>query len=63
MGLLWTILVTIAVGLVIGFLGKDAEVRTTQNTQARYTVLSLATKRSWRGRESGERLSQTTWNR
>jgi len=48
---------------LIGFLGKDAEVRTTQNTQARYTVLSLATKRSWRDRESGERLSQTTWHR
>jgi single-strand DNA-binding protein len=47
----------------MGFLGKDAEVRTTQNTQARYTVLSLATKRSWRDRESGERLSQTTWHR
>jgi single-stranded DNA-binding protein len=30
---------------LIGFLGKDAEVRTTPNTQARYAVLSLATKR------------------
>lgn len=48
---------------LIGFLGKDPEVRTTQNTKARYTVLSLATKRSWRDRESGERLSQTTWHR
>ncbi len=28
----------------------------------KYTVLSLATKRSWRGRDSGERLSQTTWH-
>jgi len=45
---------------LIGFLGKDAEVRTTANPKARYTVLSLATKRSWRDRESGEWLSQTT---
>jgi len=48
---------------LIGFLDKDAEVRTAPNTQARYTVLSLATKRSYRDRESGERLCQTTWHR
>jgi single-strand DNA-binding protein len=27
------------------------------------TILSLATKRSWRDRETGERQSQTTWHR
>ena len=47
---------------LIGFLGKDAEVRTTR-TQASFTVLSLATKRSWKDRETGERQSQTTWHR
>ena len=32
---------------LIGFLGKDAEVRTTKS-QRSFTVLSLATKRSWK---------------
>jgi hypothetical protein len=39
---------------LIGFLGKDAEVKSTRNN-ASFTVLSLATKRSWKGRESGDR--------
>ena len=47
---------------LIGFLGKDAEVKTTKN-QASYTVLSLATKRSWKNRETGDRQSETTWHR
>jgi single-strand DNA-binding protein len=47
---------------LIGFLGKDAEVRTT-NSKTSFTVLSLATKRSWKDRESGEYQSQTTWHR
>jgi single-strand DNA-binding protein len=47
---------------LIGFLGKDAEVRTTK-TNASFTALSLATKRSWKDRETGERQSQTTWHR
>jgi single-strand DNA-binding protein len=47
---------------LIGFLGKDAEVKTTRN-DASLTVLSLATKRSWKNRESGERESETTWHR
>jgi single-strand DNA-binding protein len=46
---------------LIGFLG-NAEVRTTKN-QTSFTVLSLATKRSWKDRETGERQSQTTWHR
>ncbi len=45
-----------------GFLGKDAEVRTFKN-QTSYTVLSLATKRSWKNRESGEWESHTDWHR
>ena len=47
---------------LIGFLGRDAEVKTTRNN-APFTMLSLATKRSWKDRESGERQSQTTWHR
>ena len=47
---------------LIGFLGKDAEVKTTKN-QTSFTILSLATKRSWKDRETGERQSQTTWHR
>ena len=45
-----------------GFLGKDAEVKTTRNNTS-FTVLSLATKRSWKDRESGEWQSETTWHR
>lgn len=45
-----------------GFLGQDAEVKTTRS-QTSFTVLSLATKRSWKDRESGEWASQTCWHR
>src|SRR5205085_480082 len=47
---------------LIGFLGSDAESRTTRNNST-LTVLSLATKRTWKNRETGERESQTTWHR
>jgi single-strand DNA-binding protein len=47
---------------LIGFLGKDAAVKTTRSN-ASYAVLSLATKRSWKDRESGDRKSETTWHR
>ena len=47
---------------LIGFLGKDAVVNTTRNN-ASFTVLSLATKRTWKDRESGDYLSDTTWHR
>ncbi len=47
---------------LIGFLGKDAEVKTTRKN-ATFTVLSLATKRSWKDRESGQYMSDTTWHR
>ena len=47
---------------LIGFLGKDAEVKTTKNENS-FVILSLATKRSWKDRETGERQSQTTWHR
>jgi len=45
-----------------GFLGKDAEIKATRN-KASFTVLSLATKRSWKDRETEEWKSETTWHR
>jgi single-strand DNA-binding protein len=45
-----------------GFLGKDAEIKTTRNN-ASFTVLSLATKRSWKDRETEQWKSETTWHR
>ena len=47
---------------LIGYLGSDAESRTTRNN-SRLTVLSLATKRTWKNRATGERESQTTWHK
>ena len=47
---------------LIGYLGSDAESRTTRNNST-VTVLSLATRRTWKNRETGERQSQTTWHR
>jgi single-strand DNA-binding protein len=46
---------------LIGFLGKDAEKRNTKN-DIPYTVLSLATKDSWKDR-NGEWQSRTEWHR
>lgn len=48
---------------IIGFLGKDAETHTTRNNDSSFTTLSVATKRSWKNRETGEYESQTTWHR
>jgi single-strand DNA-binding protein len=45
-----------------GFLGNDAELRALKN-QTSLTTFSVATKRSWRNRESGEWLSHTDWHR
>jgi single-strand DNA-binding protein len=47
---------------LIGYLGSDAESRRTRNNST-LTVLSLATKRIWKNRETGERESQTTWHK
>ena len=47
---------------LIGYLGSDAESRSTRNNST-LTVLSLATRRFWKNRETGERESQTTWHR
>ncbi len=46
---------------IMGFLGADAENRTTKDGVA-FTVLSLATKRSWKDAQ-GEWASHTDWHR
>lgn len=46
---------------LMGFTGKDAEARTTQNHKT-YTVLSLATKSSYKDKKS-EYVSHTEWHR
>jgi single-strand DNA-binding protein len=45
-----------------GFIGGDAQTRTTK-TNTSFTVFSLATKNSWKDRESGEWTSRTEWHR
>ena len=47
---------------LIGFLGGDAEVRTGKNDQ-KFTTLSIATKTSYKDKESGEYISHTEWHR
>ena len=46
---------------LIGFLGADAQSRTTRDGVP-LTILSLATKRSWKD-TNGEWQSQTEWHR
>ena len=48
--------------MITGFLGNDAGSRTARNGST-FTTLSVATKRSWKNRETGEYQSQTTWHR
>jgi single-strand DNA-binding protein len=47
---------------IVGFLGKDAEIRSTRNNSS-FTTLSVATKRIWKNRETGGHNSETTWHR
>lgn len=48
--------------ILIGYLGSDADSRTIRNDST-LTTLSLATQRTSKDRESGERQSQTSWHR
>ena len=48
--------------ILMGFLGNDAEVRTGKNDQ-KFTTFSLATKSSYKNKESGEYISHTEWHR
>jgi single-strand DNA-binding protein len=47
--------------ILIGFLGKDATVHTGNN--GNFTTLELATKSSYRDKESGEYISRTDWHK
>lgn len=46
---------------LIGFLGQDASSHATNNSD--FTVLSLATKSSYKDKKTGEYNSQTEWHR
>jgi single-strand DNA-binding protein len=48
--------------ILMGFLGNNAEVRTGKNDQ-KFTTFSLATKTSYRNKESDEYISHTEWHR
>ena len=48
--------------ILIGNLGRDPEVRATQDG-AKIVQLSLATSESWKDRTSGERRERTEWHR
>jgi single-strand DNA-binding protein len=45
---------------LIGFLGKDAEVK--QSNNSNFTLLSVATKESWKNKDTGEYDSRTEWH-
>ena len=52
--------------ILTGYLGGDAQSRTARANSSEastFVTLSLATKRTWKDRESGERQSLTTWHR
>ena len=52
--------------ILTGYLGGDAESRTARPNSSEastFVTLSLATNRTWKDRESGERQSLTTWHR
>lgn len=48
--------------ILVGNLGKDPEVRSTQNGQ-KIVNFTLATSETWRDRQSGERREKTEWHR
>ncbi|HZT19453.1 MAG TPA: single-stranded DNA-binding protein [Dongiaceae bacterium] len=48
--------------ILVGNLGRDPEVRTTQDG-AKMVTFSLATSESWRDKNSGERRERTEWHR
>jgi len=45
---------------LIGFLGNDATIHTNDNRS--FTTISLATKSSYKDKQSGEYISQTEWH-
>jgi single-strand DNA-binding protein len=47
---------------LIGFVGQDAELKSSQNSKE-LVRLDVATKASWKRRDSGEYDSRTVWHR
>ena len=47
---------------LVGFVGKDAEVKTTK-TQREFTVLSLATTASWKDKNRDGYIRRTEWHK
>jgi single-strand DNA-binding protein len=47
---------------LIGFVGQDAELKSSQNSKE-LVRFDVATKASWKNRESGEYDSRTEWHR
>lgn len=48
--------------ILVGNVGKDPEVRTTQNG-GKIVNLSVATSEGWKDKQSGERREKTEWHR
>ncbi len=48
---------------VMGFLGRDAEVKNGTNSNVPFTILSLATTESWKNKETGEYNQRTEWHK
>lgn len=47
--------------IILGNLGKDPVIRTTQSGQ-KIATLSIATSESWKNKQTGERQERTTWH-
>jgi single-strand DNA-binding protein len=47
---------------LMGFIGADAEVRTGKNDQ-KFTTFSIATKTSYKDKQTGEYIPRTEWHR
>ena len=47
---------------IVGFVGADPEQRQARNNDAKFTVLSVATQRSWKNAQD-EWSSKTEWHR
>src|SRR5580658_5813965 len=47
---------------IVGFVGADPEQRQARNNGSKFTVLSVATQRSWKNAED-EWVSKTEWHR
>lgn len=48
--------------IILGNLGQDPEVRTTQSGQ-KIVTLSIATSETWRDKSTGEKRERTEWHR